>query len=146
MAHRGETPDVRAQRAVLQKLESLYRAGLTHLGRPPRLQQAASSPPESTAAATSAPGATHSATPADSPGRPTSNVSGTVRPTAKSLFTDENMELFAPALSPQERGTALEALRREVADCTRCPELAATRTQMDLLQLARRFPSRGVGK
>jgi uracil-DNA glycosylase family 4 len=62
--------------------------------------------------------------------RNTSNTVAAEKPTtavsARSLFE-------SPAeqnnLSPAERGAALEVVQREVAGCTRCAELAATRTQ-----------------
>lgn len=46
---------------------------------------------------------------------------------AGSLFGDEGLD--GPALPLAERRAALEALAAEVAACTRCRELAATRTQ-----------------
>jgi DNA polymerase len=47
------------------------------------------------------------------------------------LFTDvtEPAEVSAPALSVEERGRALKLLCEQVSTCTRCAELASTRTQ-----------------
>ena len=73
---RSDSPGSRAVRAMVQKLEGLERAGLTHLGRPPR-----------TAAGSE------------------------------------------PAAETDERVAALAEVQRAVAACTRCEELARTRTQ-----------------
>lgn len=84
----------RGSRAIVQRLESLQRAGVTHLGKPPR---SASSLSGAGAPSSGAPHATASrgATPAEA----------------------------------DERVAALAEVQREVAVCTRCEELARTRTQ-----------------
>ena len=73
---------------MAQRLESLHRAGVTHLGRPP-------------------------AEPPDNP---------TEKPPAMPKKSQ-------PAAPPEDRQAALDAVAREVAACTRCAELASTRTQ-----------------
>ncbi len=77
--------DGHAARAVRQKLESLHRAGVTHIGKVPPTCPTATPPP--------AEGETAEIPPAD------------------------------------DRAAALATLQKEVAACTRCEELAQTRTQ-----------------
>ena len=91
MAEDPQSAGNRARRAVAQKLESLQRAGLTHLGRPPTVESPA--PP-------------HAQTAAAQPG------AGTGLPA-----------------DPEDRAGALARLAAEVAACTRCAELAPSRTQ-----------------
>lgn len=76
MGRKGKSPGTRAMRAVVQKLESLERAGVTHLPKPPRA-------------------------PASGPG----------------------------SAEADDRAAALAKVEREVAACTRCQELARSRTQ-----------------
>jgi len=80
----------RLARAVVQRLESLRRAGVSHL---PRKRAAAAPPPG----------------PEDKPAAPVSER--------------------LPPLGPGDRQAAVDALRQQVARCTRCAELARTRTQ-----------------
>jgi len=84
-AGRGEDTEQagRATRAMVQRLESLRRAGVTHLGKVPWGEVAA--------------------------------------PAGADAVRD--------APKADERTAALAAVAREVAACTRCPELARTRTQ-----------------
>ena len=79
----------RATRAMAQKLESLQRAGVTHLGRPP----------------------------AELPDNPTE------QPPA---MQQKSQPAATPPGDPQ---TALADVARDVAACTRCAELARSRTQ-----------------
>ena len=72
----------RVTRAAIQQLESLGRAGITHLGKPRKIEPAAGDLSEPQAAA-----------------------------------------------DPADRQAALDAIRKKVAACTRCEELAQTRTQ-----------------
>jgi len=72
---------------MAQKLESLQRAGVTHLGRPPL----------------------------ELPAEPTE------QPPA--------MKKSKPTAPPDDPQAALAAVARDVAACTRCAELASTRTQ-----------------
>jgi uracil-DNA glycosylase family 4 len=81
MARKTEGPGNRQMRAAVQRLESLQRAGVTHLGRPPVVS-----------------------TPA------TAATSG-------------------PTRQDDGRTAALAEIRQQVAACTRCEELAHTRTQ-----------------
>ena len=83
MAQQGEAAAGRAARAMVQKLESLHVAGVTHLGKVPWDEMGS-------VATASAP--------------------------QKTAETDR-------------RSAALAAVAREVAACTRCPELARNRTQ-----------------
>lgn len=90
----GRKSESRGSRAMVQRLESLQRAGVTHLGKPPRT-------------APSGPG-----TGAPSSGAPYDTASGGATPA-----------------EADERVGALAEVQREVAACTRCDELARTRTQ-----------------
>jgi len=85
MGRKSDPPGSRAARAMVQKLESLHRAGVTHLRKPAKLG----------ATAPALQGSSSAASPAE---------------------TDE-------------RAAALAEVAREVAACTRCKELARTRTQ-----------------
>jgi len=100
MAQSDEGLQHRAVRVVKQRLENLQRAGATHLAKPRR--RAVEAKPRGAETACSA-------------------------PIVESTRQDE---LITPALMPAgERPTALEIIRREVAACTRCAELASSRTQ-----------------
>ncbi len=121
----------KARRILLQRLEGLQRAGITHLPKSRRRGQPVEVP---------APPATHGPHVASEP-NPTSS-----RPTAatqanaggqRSLLelSDLGHPLGMstvggePTLPAAERMPALEIVRGEVAACTRCRELAETRTQ-----------------
>lgn len=80
MARKDEESRSRAVRAAVQKLESLQRAGVTHLAKPPEVEAEAEAAPP-------------------------------------------------PEPEIDERAAALAELRGRVAGCTRCSELARTRTQ-----------------
>jgi uracil-DNA glycosylase len=109
MAKETPVPADRARRAVTQRLESLQRAGITHLRRASRA---------ATAEARLAPAAPDP---------------GTVRPALPPP------EVPAPALCPlaaakatneqYDRDAALAAVAEKVAACTRCAELVRNRTQ-----------------
>ena len=79
---KADSPRQRAVRAVQQKLESLDRAGVTHLPKPPPRAKQGPPPP---------------------------------------------LEKGPPQTG--QRGAALAEVQRQVAACTRCKELAKTRTQ-----------------
>lgn len=96
--------DPRLGRMVLQQLESLERAGVSVIPRPRARPASAAAP---------SPGATESPTPQLSPPR-------TPAPPAA---------LEQPAAPPTDRLAALNVIRQQVTQCTRCRELAATRTQ-----------------
>ncbi|MEX0714101.1 MAG: uracil-DNA glycosylase, partial [Pirellulales bacterium] len=116
-------PDVdftAARRMLLQKLESLQRAGVTHLPRRPRDGAPAA------AAGPSGPGRTarHSdASPGGTAASPPS--SSEHRPGQRRIRLDVPL----PLLPPGQRVAELEAIRFEVAACTRCEVLCAGRTQ-----------------
>ena len=99
MTRKGESPGCRAARAVRQELESLHRAGVTHLGKVPWEEAAANHPPVEEAAQDRA---------------RTGQRSAATAATAQEV-----------AATAQE----VAALAREVAACTRCGELARTRRQ-----------------
>jgi uracil-DNA glycosylase family 4 len=94
--------DRRAVAAAVQQLESLQRAGVTFLGKPKR--------------------------------RETPNLVGDAldRPampiTAKSASAASSLDV-EPGGTPAHPNDSLELIRREVAACSRCGELAGTRTQ-----------------
>jgi len=103
---------------LLQTLESLENAGVTHI---PKVRRAATKP-RPAAAAPSLTVAVPSISATAGPSLPT------VSAAAKSLFNptaDADSELVPAA----ERAALLEIIRQEVAGCTRCAELASTRTQ-----------------
>ncbi len=116
MAPSDSTPDSSLRRALVQRLESLARAGVTHIPR-----RAAS--PLDNAKAPIDEQRRDEPPPADGsiPSRSRRRVS------AADLFAAEQP---APSsVAPQNRPAALEIIQREVAACTRCADLAATRTQ-----------------
>jgi uracil-DNA glycosylase family 4 len=94
------------RRGVVQKLESLERAGVTHLpkGRAPA-KAALPSEAEDSAPAKIQP---------EVPKQDSAHAPAKAKPAA---------------LAPSDRLAALQVIQREVAACTRCGELASTRTQ-----------------
>ena len=94
MPRKTDAPADPVARAVAQQLESLERAGITHLGKPPKIEPAAT---------------------AQSPDAP--------QP------PDGSRSERQAAADPADRGTALDVIRHKVVACTRCEELAQTRTQ-----------------
>jgi DNA polymerase len=117
----------RTARMIAQQLESLGAAGITHVPKPrPRTAQPlpetappqslpATTPPAQATTINAPPPATH-----DSALTPHAPVGGT-------LF--DAPAAGQPALSLDQRIAALNVLREEVAGCTKCRELAATRKQ-----------------
>lgn len=105
-------PDSSAKRAVLQKLEDLHRAGVTHLPK--------------------AKGKNKTASPAAAPAIAAASAAACAPVMAPA-------PVRAPAPSPAvgtgsttgggDRRVQLDVLRQQVAGCTRCDELARTRTQ-----------------
>jgi DNA polymerase len=130
-----DLPVERIRKAALQQLESLQRAGAKQLTKPQAL-------PAGTAAALAADLALVSHIPGDAsaaavvPG-PAAKVaeSASAVPAAPSPPSRQAAALFSTdtpattALPPEERRAALEVIRRDVAACTLCEELARTRTQ-----------------
>ena len=100
------------RRALVQKLESLHHSGVQEIPRPSPVtpaEPASTATPDTAAATRNRPRDVRSAEP----------------PT---LFVrDDNMS--SPAISAEQRPTALNILAQEVAACTQCRELAETRTQ-----------------
>lgn len=125
------------RRAVLQRLESLQRAGVRQLRRAapsevpatpgvsaavPRSPDPMPRAPKSSASVPTPAAAAPSATPAKAP------------PTSTPIAAPVAAAAVAPAAAePPDEGTrrslALDALRTQVAACTRCSELACQRTQ-----------------
>jgi len=140
----------RIRRIVRQHLDSWQRAGLTHL---PRSENpgakisavAVASPAEAEVPHATPPTPPVSATPSRSV--PVTVAAGAAPDTLSPQDATEDSSLMArrstpektptPVLAPEgasklsreERQKRLDALARKVAQCTRCPELAATRTQ-----------------
>ena len=130
----------RIRRAVVQRLESLQRAGISELPRP-----AAPNTPESIPAARdegvshqerrdapvlAGPPRSESGSVAAIPGR--SEAPAPSKPTAAAkgaaLFAAPGWE-GAPKLPPEQRQQALDIICGQVSGCERCRELATTRTQ-----------------
>ena len=109
-------------REMRQRLESLRRAGLDRLPAPVALEPRRPDP------------AVHAARTPEPPTAPAPPVLPSAPPPlpqaeapAGSLFDAVDFE--SAAFPPEERPAQLAALAAEVAACTRCPILAATRTQ-----------------
>ena len=113
------TPDIR--RVLLQRLESLQRAGVELMPQP-KSRAAASTAP-------TIPLVTEAISATEQPSRPTaSSIAETVPTTSdNSLFTEDRGE--RPSMNRKQRQEALEIVQAEVANCTRCDELACSRTQ-----------------
>jgi uracil-DNA glycosylase len=116
--------DVTAELAqnVIERLESLERAGVTHLpksrgGARPSASSAAGSGDRATTGESRAPSAE---SPIPSPQSPVPS------PLPSALF---DATVQRPTVSAAERPVLLDIIRTEVAGCTRCTELAAERTQ-----------------
>lgn len=137
-----------ARRALLQRLESLERAGVTHLPKPQPLAAGAAlaeaprevRPAESSslAAALAPPAAKKAGTPDEMHLPATAEAANSeapveLEPMKQSVKRAPAAKLFeageTPLMSPAERPAALEVISREVAACARCRELATTRTQ-----------------
>jgi DNA polymerase len=109
--------EARAARCLSDRLESLQQAGMTHLPRAaPRAiaTEAAAAPPNATSSQLSAEVALAS-------------VAVVVAAESPARTADEPAAIRS--MPAGERLAKLEIIRREVAACTRCAELAATRTQ-----------------
>lgn len=100
MTRENQPADDWAVRAVIQKLEDLQRAGLTHIGKLPARSAPAVKPPASETR--------------PQPGRPAP------KPAPAGHFSGGG---------DQDRAAALAGVQRKVAACVRCAELARTRTQ-----------------
>jgi uracil-DNA glycosylase len=124
MAKDEATPARRVARGVVQRLESLERAGVTHLRKPRAVVPAAkAAPPAAAPAATTRPKA--------SPQKPSPPKASLQKAPAEPAIAASVRA--APAAQPtdptDDRAAALAAVAARVARCTRCKELAKTRTQ-----------------
>jgi DNA polymerase len=120
-------PNHTVKRIIVQRLEGLQRAGVTHLPkakRPaePATAQASPLTKPKLASARSLPAALPEPGPTSPP-----RVLDPKREAGESLF-DSRFDA-QPAIAPRERPAALDVIRHEVVACTRCKELAAGRTQ-----------------
>jgi uracil-DNA glycosylase family 4 len=108
-------------RELVQRLEALEQAGVTHL---PRGQRRGKEPltPDSTSSRQAGP------SPARDEGRGVADQSSAAT-VAREWSTSLVPEGVVDAVPAAERPAKLEIIQREVAGCTRCTELAATRTQ-----------------
>ena len=100
MTRQSQLPHDWAIRAVIQKLEDLQRAGLTHIGKPPAAAAVADGPLV-----------------AESPPQAAKRAAKAVPATRSRGGGD------------QDREAALAEVQRKVAACVRCAELARARTQ-----------------
>jgi uracil-DNA glycosylase len=113
----------RAARCLSERLESLQQAGLTHLSKARPKKTAVMA--ESAAAVAAAVETEIVAVAAQPKKRCQEPISGSER--TANLGNEKSVpDTFSSAA---ERPAKLEIIRREVAACTRCAELAATRTQ-----------------
>ncbi len=115
-------PAIRLRKVLQQRLESLRRAGVTHLPRQSAsagkaVEVATASPSITTAAATAPPVAPAIHEP----------LPPTIEPPAPQPGEQDIAE--RPSLPPLDRVAALRVLQTEVAACTCCANLAKTRTQ-----------------
>jgi DNA polymerase len=117
---------VKIKRALLQRFESMERAGMTHLKKSlvikPKIPVAASQPPLPQARTSSVP-------PLPSPPLKTmtKQTAPTVEKSGQKLPSMEIIEQLEQSADPRCQALALVA--RDVSNCRRCKELAETRTQ-----------------
>jgi DNA polymerase len=131
----GSEDEIHVRRVLLQHLEAWQRAGLTHLSHTPSPKpqmQAQATVAEVVANALSA---TRSA-PLPAAASPSETIPHSVAGDATTLAKRSPSKETAPSpattgkpLSRQERETQLAIVQKRVAACTRCRELAETRTQ-----------------
>lgn len=132
MAAEDNQPDLR--RLVLQQLESLERAGVSTLPRAKAATKVAIAP-QAVSGGESSPLAPLPVRPAVPPSleiRPRPAAVPTparVAPTAVPLQASLSSGGWGAKMGRDDRAAALEGLRRQVADCTRCKVLAQQRTQ-----------------
>jgi DNA polymerase len=126
MAEQVDPTTGRAARMVVQRLESLKRAGVTHLAR--RRPAVATAPNAAKPSASPDAALAPAATPAT-----TQPAAGQPNPGRKPVVVGSGPALF-PQSAPAgpltgDRAADLAALAKRVALCTRCKELAESRTQ-----------------
>lgn len=122
-----------SKRAARQFLQSAADAGVTHVKRAAR--RSVRAPADTTAAqrlSSPRPVAPATETPRQRPSA--ADVASAATPSAPPIGGPKPASLLEvgpakPPLPPQERIAALEVIAGEVAGCTRCGELASTRTQ-----------------
>ena len=112
MAESDSSVSVSLRRALLQQLQSMQRAGIMQIARNqvPDAILGLTTPMES----------------ADMASPPKDTDPAVAEASQKTLQDDS---IAREARSQQQRLQELEVIRQEVANCTRCAELAATRTQ-----------------
>jgi len=113
-----ETAAARARRAAIQRLESLHQAGVGQIDPPPPVAPEPQRAPPPVSAAQTQTAETKMPKPTGPKPAPVI-VSG-------DLFS--SAEPKSPPMSLPERREALQVLCDEVSRCTRCAELASTRT------------------
>ena len=119
------------QRSVVQYFQSLQRAGLTHVPRPAAISESPetapvqpSIQPKTQPAAGEKPSGIDESTQPAPAIRSLIDEPESISPGKETVATNQRS-----SLSLAERESQLETLRRSVAACTRCQELAGTRTQ-----------------
>jgi len=121
MSKDSGSPSRRPGKVVRQTLEALQQAGVTHLPRPTKRPAAAKASASVATARAAAP---------EAPAKKVAAVTSTPAPTiAPKKSAPSGSAPAAGGGSRAERVAALEIVRTEVAGCTRCTELARTRTQ-----------------
>lgn len=126
------------RRALVQKLESLQRAGVRCVPRPDMTTTAAVAAPPAPPAAGSTSTTVSESPPERSPAAPAAprqvpaqpvKAPPAPRPVSPALQTVGSKESFGQTLPPNERAGALQVLADEVAACEKCSPLAESRKQ-----------------
>jgi DNA polymerase len=119
---------VTLRRAIVQQIESFASAGVTDVRKPRGRAKRTQGSVEPTAAA--APNSRTVAAGKPATAATLSKASKTeVNPTPATSLFDAQAAWSSPPLALADRVTALQVLENEVRGCTRCRELADTRTQ-----------------
>lgn len=130
----ADDPSLLIDRALRQELEGWRRAGLSHLPMPPRKRSETTAKSASTKPATPRTASSGSAA-SRAPTPPAART--TARPAVAPAATTHSLPVVSeplppsphPAGSREDREWRLNQLKQRVAACTRCQELASTRTQ-----------------
>jgi len=120
----------RLKKAIVQKLESLHRGGVRSFPRT-EVQTPAIAPDRGAAQPAKQPAAPSAVKPTATPAK-AATPTPTKAPVATQpplLQVPENEPFAAPLVPAAERASALEIVSNDVAQCTRCSELASSRTQ-----------------
>jgi DNA polymerase len=130
--------DVLLHRSLPQILESLHRSGMTHVSWPkgvakpnelldsakrPAAQEAGTQPPAAPVDAKRSP-AVKASEPASETQQGNTLPSSTANPASF-----ENIAAYGTAIAADQKPVELQVIQTEVAGCTRCPDLANSRTQ-----------------